>query len=219
MKFRWIFLIALILVGAGIKPEPPYIEQEKVQATESVSEPVEIDEVVVEPVEPEKPAKPPETKSSEPEIDPQGCEPEQFWSKEPPHDCIDKNEPAQEEQRSQASITSEEPTSAPAYSGGGNKDSWLAASGIPRDQWVYVDYIVSRESGWNPCAYYPGQSNCNATPSSACGLAQSLPCGKQSVYGHWTDPVANLKWQYDYVKGRYGGYKQAYEFWTVNHWY
>lgn len=44
---------------------------------------------------------------------------------------------------------------ASAYSGGGNKDAWLAASGIPRSEWGYVDSIVSRESGWNPCAYNP----------------------------------------------------------------
>lgn len=101
----------------------------------------------------------------------------------------------------------------------GDKQTWLRASGIPESDWGYVDSIVSRESGWNPCAYNPGRSDCNANPTSACGLAQSLPCGKQSVYGHWTDPVANLKWQYDYVKNRYGGYAQAVAFWNANHWY
>jgi hypothetical protein len=101
----------------------------------------------------------------------------------------------------------------------GNKETWLLASGIPKDQWSYVDAIVSRESGWNPCAYNPGLSDCNANPTSACGLAQSLPCGKQSSFGHWTDPVANLKWQYQYVTARYGGYAQAVEFWNANHWY
>jgi resuscitation-promoting factor RpfB len=106
-----------------------------------------------------------------------------------------------------------------AFTGGGNKEAWLAASGIPRDQWWAVDSIVSRESGWNPCAYNPGRSDCSANPSSACGLAQSLPCGKQAKYGHWTDPVANLKWQYEYVTGRYGGYPQAVAFWNANHWY
>lgn len=101
----------------------------------------------------------------------------------------------------------------------GNKQTWLQASGIPASEWWAVDLIVQRESGWNPCAYNPGRSDCNANPTSACGLAQSLPCGKQSVYGHWTDPVANLKWQYDYVRGRYGGYAQAVAFWDRNHWY
>lgn len=106
-----------------------------------------------------------------------------------------------------------------AFSGGGNKETWLRASGIPENQWSYVDSIVSRESGWNPCAYNPGRSDCSANPTSACGLAQSLPCGKQSKYGHWTDPVANLKWQYEYVTARYGGYPQAVAFWNANHWY
>lgn len=106
-----------------------------------------------------------------------------------------------------------------AYTGGGNKEVWMAAAGIPQDVWWAVDSIVSRESGWNPCAYNPGMSDCNANPTSACGLAQSLPCGKQSKFGHWTDPVANLKWQYEYVTQRYGGYPQAVAFWNVHHWY
>ena len=37
----------------------------------------------------------------------------------------------------------------------GNKHDWLKASGIPESDWQYVDYIVSKESGWKPCAYYP----------------------------------------------------------------
>ena len=111
------------------------------------------------------------------------------------------------------------PAPRPVVNISGNKHTWLAASGIPQSEWHYVDMIVSRESGWNPCAYNPGRSDCSANPSSACGLAQSLPCGKQSVYGHWTDPVANLKWQYDYVRGRYGGYAGAVAFWNANHWY
>lgn len=101
----------------------------------------------------------------------------------------------------------------------GNKYTWLKASGIPESDWQYVDYIVSRESGWQPCAYYPSKNDCSAKPTTACGLAQSLPCGKQSKYGHWTDPVANLKWQYDYIKDRYGSYANAYNFWTKNKWY
>ena len=156
-------------------------------------------------VEPKKEEPAPE----EPEVleDPQGCEPEQYWAAEPPHNCIDKP--------SRAPVSTQ--TTKTAISG--TKEDWMRQAGIPESQWQYVDYIVSRESGWNPCAYYPGQSNCDANPTSACGLAQSLPCGKQSKYGHWTDPVANLKWQYEYVTARYGGYQQAVAFWRVNHWY
>lgn len=93
------------------------------------------------------------------------------------------------------------PPPPPPPSVGGTKADWMRAAGIPESEWGYVDYIVSRESGWNPNAVNPS--------SGACGLAQSLPCGKSEVYGAWNDPVASLKWQYDYVRERYGGYSGA----------
>jgi len=114
----------------------------------------------------------------------------------------------------------------------GNKAAWLAASNIPESQWWAVDSIVSRESGWNPCAYNPGRSNCNLSAAQvnafctttdrngcavACGLGQSLPCGKWG--SNWTDPVAQLNAQYRYVNDRYGGYPQAVAFWNQNSWY
>lgn len=91
----------------------------------------------------------------------------------------------------------------------GSKADWLAASGIPENEWHYVDSIVSRESGWNP--------NAVNKSSGACGLGQQLPCGKWS--GSWNDPVAALRAQYEYVKGRYGSYAGAVGFWNTNHWY
>lgn len=92
---------------------------------------------------------------------------------------------------------------------GGDKQSWLEASGIPANEWWAVDSIVSRESGWNP--------NAVNKSSGACGLGQQLPCGKWA--GAWNDPVAALKAQYGYVVARYGGYPQAVAFWNANHWY
>lgn len=91
----------------------------------------------------------------------------------------------------------------------GTKSDWMRAAGIPESDWQYVDYIVNRESSWNPNAVNPS--------SGACGLAQALPCSKLGP--NWNDPVTALKWQYEYVKQRYGGYAGAYNFWTVNHWY
>lgn len=91
----------------------------------------------------------------------------------------------------------------------GDKTTWMTQAGIPESEWEFVDYIVSRESSWNPLAVNKS--------SGACSLAQSLPCSK--IPGDWTDPVNALKWQYQYVTNRYGGYRQAYQFWTVNHWY
>lgn len=127
-----------------------------------------------------------------------------------------KSKLAQASQTVVNTVTNTKTASAAAITG--DKHTWLAQSGIPQNEWQYVDYIVSKESGWRPCAYYPSQNNCGATPTTACGLAQSLPCGKQSVYGHWTDPVANLKWMNDYVK-KYGGWAGAYAFWSANSWY
>lgn len=91
----------------------------------------------------------------------------------------------------------------------GNKQTWLVASGIPESDWWAVDYIVTKESGWNPSALNP--------TSGACGLVQQYPCGK--IAGDWTDPVAALKWQYNYVTVRYGGYAQAVDYWNVYHSY
>ncbi len=109
-----------------------------------------------------------------------------------------------------------------AYVAGGNKDIWLAASGIPSSEWWAVDYIVSHESGWNPCAYNPGKSNCNLTAQQvndtqgvgvACGLGQSLPCGKWGA--NWTDPVAQLKAMNTYVN-KFGGWAGAVSYWKAN---
>jgi hypothetical protein len=89
------------------------------------------------------------------------------------------------------------------------KTQWMTAAGIPEGEWAYVDYIVFRESSWNP--------NAVNRSSGACGLAQANPCSK--VPGNPYNPVDSLKWQYNYVKTRYGGYRQAYEFWLKKHWY
>ncbi len=95
------------------------------------------------------------------------------------------------------------------YSGGGAPAEWMASAGIAESDWGYVDYIVSRESGWNP--------NATNRSSGACGLVQALPCSK--VPGNGYDPVDNLRWATDYATGRYGSWASAYAFWTSNHWW
>lgn len=97
----------------------------------------------------------------------------------------------------------------PFYSGGGSSSEWLAAAGIAEADWAYVDYIVSRESGWNP--------NATNRSSGACGLVQALPCSK--VPGNGYDPVDNLRWANGYAVGRYGSWASAYSFWISNHWW
>ena len=124
-----------------------------------------------------------------------------------------KPKPVQEEAKppiESAPVPQPEPVQPPqprTYTG--TKFEWLAAAGIPESDWEYADYIVSRESSWNPNAV-------NAS-SGACSLAQALPCSK--IPGDWRDPVNALKWQYQYVSNRYGGYYGAYQFWVVHHWY
>lgn len=92
---------------------------------------------------------------------------------------------------------------------GETKHAWMAAAGIPQSDWTYVDFIVHRESSWNPSA--------RNRSSGACGLAQALPCSK--VGPNWNDPVVSLRWQHSYVKDRYGSYEAAYNFWLRNRWY
>lgn len=99
--------------------------------------------------------------------------------------------------------------SLPAYSGGGVPADWMAAAGIAQGDWAYVDYIVSRESGWNP--------NATNRSSGACGLVQALPCSK--VPGNGYNPVDNLRWATGYATGRYGSWAGAYNFWVNNHWW
>ena len=107
---------------------------------------------------------------------------------------------------------SESSSSVPKPSGAsvsGTKADWMAAAGIPESDWPYVDYIVNRESSWNPNAV-------NAS-SGACGLAQALPCSK--VPGDWSNPVDSLRWQYSYVNSRYGGYAGAVAHSQATGWY
>ena len=106
----------------------------------------------------------------------------------------------------QASPARSEPV---RYSGGGSSSEWLAAAGIPESDWGYVDYIVSRESGWNP--------NATNASSGACGLVQAYPCSK--VPGSGYNPVDNLVWANGYAVGRYGSWADAHAFWTANHWW
>lgn len=105
--------------------------------------------------------------------------------------------------------SSSAPSAPVGYSGGGSKDEWLAASGIPQADWGYVDFIVAKESGWNP--------NATNASSGACGLVQALPCSK--VPGSGYNPVDNLRWANGYAVGRYGSWGAAYAFWTSNHWW
>lgn len=124
----------------------------------------------------------------------------------------DENAAKEARKAEEARVVASQPVVAPSPPPapiGGNKESWMAAAGIPQAHWGYVDSIVSRESGWNP--------NAVNRSSGACGLGQQLPCGKWA--GAWNDPVAALVAMTGYVNARYGGWAGAVSFWNSRHWY
>jgi Transglycosylase SLT domain len=88
--------------------------------------------------------------------------------------------------------------------------TWMMEAGININDWQAVNYIVSKESGWNPNAINPY--------SGACGLAQASPCSKTGCQAS-NDPICSLKWQQSYVNARYGGYHGAYSFMVTHGWY
>lgn len=94
----------------------------------------------------------------------------------------------------------------------GSKADWMRSAGIDPSQFVYVDNIIARESGWDP----------GAVSSNRCiGLGQR--CSAQiliSACPAWqNDPVCQLRHFSDYANGRYGSWQNAYSFWQANHWW
>ncbi len=99
----------------------------------------------------------------------------------------------------------------------------MAAAGIPADEYPYVNYIISHESGWCATKWQGQIGYCPAyyqelhpTDSGfGYGLCQSTPANKMASNGaDWqTNPVTQLKWCYGYMVG-YGSAKAAMEFKT-----
>jgi resuscitation-promoting factor RpfB len=88
----------------------------------------------------------------------------------------------------------------------------MSRAGIAPSDFNYVDYIVEKESRWNPSA---------RNASGAYGLCQALPGSKMASAGSdWaTNPVTQLKWCDGYAKGRYGSWASAYSFWIAHHYW
>lgn len=94
----------------------------------------------------------------------------------------------------------------------GDHNEWMRAAGIAESDFGYVDYIISRESGW-------GVTKSNYAGSGAYGLGQALPASKMARFGadYLTNPVTQLKWADAYAKGRYGSWANAYNHWVARH--
>ncbi len=95
----------------------------------------------------------------------------------------------------------------------GTHEDWMATVGIAPSDYGYVNYIITRESHWNPLS--------QNTHSGAYGLCQALPGKKmESAGSDWqTNPITQLSWCNGYAVGRYGSWAKAYEFWVKNHWW
>ncbi len=85
----------------------------------------------------------------------------------------------------------------------GDKEALMAAGGISSGDYGYVNYIVSRESNWNP----------GARNSSGClGLGQACPGSKLTAVCSLDDTVCQLRYFTNYAS-RYGGWGGSYSFW------
>lgn len=103
-----------------------------------------------------------------------------------------------------------------ASPGGGIKDQ-VAAAFNPYGwgngpQWAATDWIVGKESGWNPTAVNPS--------SGAFGLFQFLgPTKDQYLPDKNPDPFVQGKAGSKYIKDRYGDPLAAKAFWEQHNWY
>lgn len=92
--------------------------------------------------------------------------------------------------------------------------AWATANGVHGDQWKALDYIISRESGWNPKAQNPR--------STAAGLPQFI-AANQRHYGVYPIRQQSVWKQLDafmkYANERYGGVTKARDYWKRNNHY
>lgn len=105
----------------------------------------------------------------------------------------------------------------------GDKSGVMSAAGIRSSDYGYVNYIISRESGWCPTKAQGEYGSCQAyhgVPSyGGYGLGQATPGGKMASAGSdWaTNPVTQLKWCNGYALARYGSWAGAYNHWVAYH--
>lgn len=84
---------------------------------------------------------------------------------------------------------------------------WVRAAGVAEADVAAALDLIYRESKCNPLS--------RNRYSGAYGIPQSLPGNKMASMGaDWeTNPVTQIRWMDRYVKGRYGGWQQALNFW------
>ena len=111
-----------------------------------------------------------------------------------------------------------------------DKEGLMAQIGIVASDYPYVNYIISRESGWCHTKWQGQVGSCPAgfahlyagdetNPSLGFGLCQSTPAIKMASAGaDWqTNPITQLRWCAGYAQGRYGSWAAAYNHWVNYH--
>lgn len=83
-------------------------------------------------------------------------------------------------------------------------------------QWEAFSEIIRRESGWNPCAYYPSSRDCHYSGRNSCGLAQRNPCPDWMRGRLWETRFAQVRDAIAYMAGRYGSPLAALAYWNRN---
>ena len=85
--------------------------------------------------------------------------------------------------------------------------AWMRAAGISESDLEVAYTLIWHES---KCRY-----NATNRSSGAYGIPQSLPGRKMASEGSdWeTNPITQLRWMVKYVKGRYGSWQNAWDFW------
>ena len=90
---------------------------------------------------------------------------------------------------------------------------WARSAGVSEADVNAAIDLIYHESG---C-----RVNAKNSSSGAYGIPQALPGSKMASEGDdWeTNPITQIKWMAKYVKGRYGGWSQALEWWYNHGWY
>ena len=102
-----------------------------------------------------------------------------------------------------------------------DKEMVMAAAGISSSDYGYVNYIISRESGWCATKWQGQYGNCppyHGTPASGgYGLGQATPGSKMASAGSdWaTNPTTQMRWCNGYAHDRYGSWAAAYNHWAA----
>ena len=93
----------------------------------------------------------------------------------------------------------------------GSHESWMSAAGISSSDYGYVNFIVSRESNWNPASLNAG---------GCAGLGQACPGSKlANACSAWqNNPVCQLQF-FSRYSSKYGGWGGAYNFWVGHHYW